>query len=155
MAYNPSLYMPYSAFSYPSSSTYPYTAPATAPLPGQAASQAVNGLISVTGIDGARAYPMPPNSSMALFDAESDLMYVKTTDGAGFPTIRTYRFEEVDQGAAGDGPGTDSVARSEFDDLVRRVDALTAATVKPPVTATTARGGADDGEQPVPDPKRG
>ena len=59
----------------------------------------VNALVSVTGIDGARAYPLPPNSAVPLFDANNDVLYVKTTDGAGFPTIRTFRFEEVKEPA--------------------------------------------------------
>lgn len=50
-------------------------------------------LIKVNGIDGARAYQMPPNSTTALFDGNNDLMYIKTTDGAGFGTVRTFRFE--------------------------------------------------------------
>ena len=57
--------------------------------------QPINALISVTGIEGAKAYVLPPNSSVPLFDANSDTLFVKTTDGAGFPTIRTFRFEEV------------------------------------------------------------
>lgn len=56
--------------------------------------QSVN-LIRVTGYDGAKAYQMPPNSTTALFDSNDNLMYIKTTDGAGFPTIRTFRFEEL------------------------------------------------------------
>ena len=36
---------------------------------------------------------MPPNSAVALFHESEDILYVKTTDGAGFPTIRTFRFE--------------------------------------------------------------
>ena len=53
-----------------------------------------NGLIRVTGIDGAKAYQMPPNSVAALFDDSYDIMYVKSTDGAGFPTIRIFDFYE-------------------------------------------------------------
>lgn len=31
---------------------------------------------------------MPPNSEMPLFDSTNDgVMFIKTTDGAGFPTI--------------------------------------------------------------------
>lgn len=52
-------------------------------------------LTRVTGIDGARAYQMNANSTVALFDNNEDLMYIKTTDGAGFPTIRTFAFSEV------------------------------------------------------------
>lgn len=52
-------------------------------------------LIRVTGLDGAKAYQMSANSTVALFDSGSDLMYIKSTDGAGFPTIRTFQFTEV------------------------------------------------------------
>lgn len=52
-------------------------------------------LTMVNGMDGAKAYQMRANSTVALFDANEDIMYVKCTDGAGFPTIRTFRFEEI------------------------------------------------------------
>ena len=50
-------------------------------------------LVKVSGLEGAKAYQMPPNSAAALFHESEDILYVKTTDGAGFPTIRTFRFE--------------------------------------------------------------
>ena len=53
-------------------------------------------LIKVSGLEGAKAYQMPPNSAAALFHESEDILYVKTTDGAGFPTIRTFRFEPFD-----------------------------------------------------------
>lgn len=52
-------------------------------------------LVRVTGLDGAKAYQMRPNSVVALFDGAEDIFYLKSTDGAGFPTIRIFRFEEV------------------------------------------------------------
>lgn len=52
-------------------------------------------IVRVNGIDGAKMYQMNPNSAVALFDSNEDIFYVKTTDGAGFPSIRTFRFEEV------------------------------------------------------------
>ena len=54
-------------------------------------------LIKVSGIEGAKAYQMPPNSSVALFHESEDILYVKTTDGAGFPTIKTFRFESYEE----------------------------------------------------------
>lgn len=48
----------------------------------------VHGFIYVNGLEGARAYQMPPNSEMPLFDSNRDgVMYVKQTDGAGYATI--------------------------------------------------------------------
>ena len=59
--------------------------------------QPINALIRVTGIEGAKAYRMPANSVIPLFDGNEDILYVKSTDGAGFPTIRQFRFEEIVQ----------------------------------------------------------
>ena len=84
--------------------------------------QPVNGLVSVTGIEGARAYQLPPNSSMPLFDANEDVFYVKTTDAGGYPTIRrfTFRPDEPAQSA----PAPAYVTREEFDALAARVGEL-------------------------------
>lgn len=74
-----------------------------------------DGLIRVTGMEGARAYQMPPNSAVALFDGGQDIFYVKTTDGAGFPTIRAYAFTPLQDQAA--TPHGDYVTRAEFNEL--------------------------------------
>lgn len=84
-------------------------------------------IVKVTGMDGARAYMVAPNSSVALFDDARDVFYLKTTDAGGYPTIRTFEFTEVRDGA------TDAryVTREEFDELKRalygRADSDTAA----------------------------
>lgn len=52
-------------------------------------------LIRVNGIDGAKAFNMGANSTVALFDANEDIMYIKSTDGAGFPSIRVFGFKEI------------------------------------------------------------
>lgn len=54
-----------------------------------------NNLLKVTGPESAKAYPIAPNSEVALFDAENPVFYVKTTDASGYPTLRTFKFEEV------------------------------------------------------------
>lgn len=78
--------------------------------------QAPTTLTRVTGIDGAKAYQMTPNSTVALFDNNEDIMYIKTTDGAGFPTIRTFAFNEVV--ANNSVPeNVDYVTRDEFNKL--------------------------------------
>lgn len=52
--------------------------------------QPIHGFIQVTGLEGAKAYPLPPNSEMPLFDSTHDgVMFIKTTDAAGFPTIKS------------------------------------------------------------------
>lgn len=78
MAYNPALYMPQSYQTMYQQQQY---------------QPPINGLVSVTGIEGAKAYQLPPNSAMPLFDANSDVLYLKTTDAAGYPTIREFEFK--------------------------------------------------------------
>lgn len=75
-------------------------------MPGQS-------LIKVNGRAGAEAYQMPgPNSMAALFDANDDIFYLKSTDGAGYPTVTAYRFTAVTEAPAAED---DVVRRSEFD----------------------------------------
>lgn len=75
-------------------------------------------LIRVTGIDGAKAYQMPPNSVVPLFDADNDIMYVKSTDGAGFPTIRAFAFQPVEDKPE---PVQQYVTRDEFDAAMKHL----------------------------------
>lgn len=77
------------------------------------------GLIRVTGIEGAKAYQMSANSVVALFDNNEDIMYIKSTDGANFPTIKTFKFTpyEISENA----PTTDFISRQEFENFKQEV----------------------------------
>ena len=79
-------------------------------------------LTRVTGIEGARAYQMLANSTVALFDNNEDIMYIKTTDGAGFPTIRTFTFKEVVNSQ--DKQTNDYVTREEFNTVMKQIKEL-------------------------------
>ena len=83
-----------------------------APIPQQ---QTAPGLIQVTGMEGAKAYPLAPNSVAALFDADRDVMYIKRTDAGGYPTIQAYQFSPVQEAAPSAQP--EYVTRQEFDEL--------------------------------------
>lgn len=52
-------------------------------------------LVYVNGIAGANAYNIPPNSMVALFDQNSDIMYIKTSDGAGYSSVKEYSYTEI------------------------------------------------------------
>lgn len=77
-------------------------------------------LIRVNGIDGAKAYQMPANSTVALFDSNNDIMYVKSTDGAGFPSIRTFSFTETKEEAK-QVENIDYISRKEFEDFKKEM----------------------------------
>lgn len=77
-------------------------------------------LIRVNGVDGAKAYQMPANSTVALFDNNNDIMYVKTTDGAGFPSVRSFRFEEITQETK-QQEKADYISREEFEEFKKEL----------------------------------
>lgn len=53
----------------------------------------------VNGYDGALRFPLGPNSRIALFDGNDDIMYIKQTDAGGYPTVTRYRFTLDEQTA--------------------------------------------------------
>lgn len=69
-------------------------------------------IIRVTGMDGAKAYELSPNSRAALFDDTDDVVVIKTTDGAGFPSYRRARLDWIEE----EPPQTagDYITRDEF-----------------------------------------
>ena len=77
-------------------------------------------LIRVNGIDGAKAYQMNANSTVALFDANEDIVYIKNTDGAGFPSIRMFKFEEVNETTKSEEK-QDYISRKEFEEFKKEL----------------------------------
>lgn len=47
-------------------------------------------VIKVSGENGARAFPMGANSSALLLDESGNIIWVVTTDGAGYKTVMPY-----------------------------------------------------------------
>ena len=97
-------------------SAVPYTRP-QAFMPQQMRRPQISGdqLIKVTGNAGvnALANAMDANSRVAAFDANDDILYVVTTDGAAYPTVQAFRFSPYVQ--PGPEPDKEPVYRDEFD----------------------------------------
>lgn len=53
------------------------------------------GLLWVQGEAGAKSYLVAPNTTVLLMDSESQRFYLKSTDGAGMPNLRTFEYSEV------------------------------------------------------------
>ena len=69
----------------------PYQQPMTIPSYQQYAQNAIRQeIIKVNGENGARAYNIAPNSSVLLLDEQNPIVWLKQTDGAGYPTITPY-----------------------------------------------------------------
>ena len=52
-------------------------------------------VVRVNGENGAKAYQLPPNSSILLLDESAPVVWLKQTDGAGYPTITPYQISPV------------------------------------------------------------
>lgn len=68
-------------------------------------------LLRVSGIEGARTFPLRPGSQVALFDSNKDVFYLKSTDAGGYATITAFEFHKLD-----DAP-SDYITRDEFEEL--------------------------------------
>lgn len=81
--------------------------------------QAAPQLVSVKGLAGAQAYQTPFNSTVALFDADEDVFYLKTVDGMGVPSIRVFDFAE----RVGDASG-EYATKADLESLNSKLDQL-------------------------------
>ncbi len=79
----------------------------------------IKSLTRVNGLEGAKAFQIMPRETVALFDGNDDIFYIKSADDGGFPTIKAYRFDEID--LTGAKPTNDYVTKSEFEELRNEV----------------------------------
>lgn len=79
----------------------------------------IKNLTRVNGLEGAKAFQIMPRETVALFDGNDDIFYIKSADDGGFPTIKAYRFAEID--LTGAKPTNDYVTKSEFEELRNEV----------------------------------
>jgi hypothetical protein len=86
--------------------TYPYPAQAApAGMYYQPPYQQSFQITKVNGENGAKAFQMPPNSSIILLDESNPKVYIKETDGASYPKLSVYKLV----------PDTDTEIKTEDD----------------------------------------
>lgn len=76
-------------------------------------------VVRVNGENGAKAYTMPPNSSVLLLDESAPIVWLKTTDGASYPTITGYTITPIKEEVIAKTEKTDS-----YSDLMERINKL-------------------------------
>ena len=55
-----------------------------------------NGINWVQGVEGAKAWQMPPSSNIMLLDSENEnIFYIKTSDNVGMCSLRVFKYEEI------------------------------------------------------------
>ena len=113
--FNPNLYSPYMV----GATQTPYNTPNT---PVQPQNTQPNVFAYVNGLEGAKAFFVPPNGRVLLMDSDNPVFYVKTANAMGQTSIRTFKFEEVQDQPA---PKVDYVKQSDltaFDVRIKRLE---------------------------------
>ena len=81
----------------------------------------------VNGIEGAKAFILPPNTQKLLLDSDNAFFYIKTTDMQGKPTVKRFRYIDVDSEQSQpkqEQPQVSYVTLEQFTDLLENFDAL-------------------------------
>ena len=104
-----------------------------------------NSLIWVQGINAAKSYPVAPNTSVPLFDSEANVVYIKSADASGMPSIKIldYNVRDSEPRKAESAPQMDFVTHNELADIQKEIDALKAKFER---TADKRNGGKNDGK---------
>ena len=78
-------------------------------------------IITVSGFEEARNYPVMFGSSELLMDNNRDVFYVKSVDALGKQMVSSYKFEKIEN----DSP-ENYVSKQQVDELAGKIDALIA-----------------------------
>ena len=102
-------------------------------------------LIWVQGINAAKSYPVAPNTSVPLFDSEANVVYIKSADASGMPSIKIldYNVRDNESRRAESVPQMDFVTHNELADIQKEIDALKAKFER---TTDKRNGGKNDGK---------
>lgn len=87
-----------------------------------------SGIIWVSGEAGAKAYMVAPNTTVQLWDSESQKIYLKSADASGMPSMRIIDYTIRDNTPKGPNLGaqSDYVTRSELQSVIDELNALKA-----------------------------
>ena len=85
--------------------------------------QPQSGILWVQGEQAAKSFPVTPGNTVVLWDSENPFIHVKSVDGAGVPSMRTFEIKERVE-ARPETPGFEFVGKEDFKVLQERVEAL-------------------------------
>lgn len=82
----------------------------------------------VNGIEGAKAFQIPPNQTMMLMDSDKPVVFMKTTDGLGKASLRYFNLTEIDETEATKiympKPIPEYALKSDIENLNSKIDTL-------------------------------
>ena len=98
----------------------------------QPAQQQNNGIIWVQGESGAKSYLVAPNSTVQLWDSESQTIYLKSADASGMPSLKVLDYTIRDNLSSKPVPAaysdskqsTQYITKDELNALYAQINAL-------------------------------
>lgn len=132
---------------YPASYNSPFNQNFQQPQPQQNNS---SNMIWVQGESGAKAFPVGPGASQALFDSEAQIFYIKSVDQSGMPQpLRIFSYSECNEAdmRQNDIDTSMFITRDEFDDAIER---LNKAIKQKPIQNNNERRSNNNGKSLIP-----
>ena len=85
-----------------------------------------NGIIWVQGEAGAKSYLVAPNTTVALWDSEDKVIYLKSSDASGMPSIKTLDYTIRENGSTTPNfvPNSDFITKDDISRIESRLDAV-------------------------------
>ena len=124
MAYNPNFPVGYQSY-YPNTyNTYPTLSSVSPTQPTQNSS----GIIWIQGEAGAKSYMVAPNNTVALWDSESQTVYLKSADASGMPSMKVldYTIREDASGNYKKESKIDFATKDDVSAIQRQIDEIKA-----------------------------
>lgn len=90
--------------------------------------QNASSLIWVQGEAGAKSYMVAPNNTIALWDSESQTVYLKSADASGMPSMRILDYQIRDNAPAHPvmGSKSDFATKDEVFNIQKQIDEIKA-----------------------------
>ena len=80
----------------------------------------------VQGINAAKSFPVAPNTSIPLFDSEANVIYIKSADASGMPSIKIldYVIRDTTPKSAEISPQSEFATKDDISVLEKEISSL-------------------------------
>lgn len=89
-------------------------------------SQQSNGIIWVQGEAGAKSYLVAPNTTIQLWDSENQVIYLKSADASGMPSMKVldYTIRDGEQNKNELNNQAEFVTKEDFEQMTKKIKEL-------------------------------
>lgn len=93
-------------------------------MPQQTSQTQQQGITWVQGEAGAKSYLVAPNTTVQLWDSEAQVIYLKSADASGMPSMKIIDYTIRDMNTPTQTPTQDYVTKDEFDNYKQEIQKM-------------------------------